>query len=171
MLAGNDALTRRRVISAAGAAGLAVVLGACTASIERTVRRRTPTPPLPRSGDENLLLAAIADEEDLLGYCVAVLSQHRGLATVAAPVRQRQRQHVDTFRSALRRLDPPPTRREVLVPARARTAEDKLRRLIAAAQRSRFEDCLKADSGPLARLLASTSASHAVTVDVLKAQQ
>lgn len=170
MLAGDDALTRRRLISAAGAGGLAVVLGACTTAPERRVRPTPPTEVL-HSDDEALLRVALADEEELLAYCAAVLPKHRGLATLVRPVRQRQRQHVDTFRSALRRrrlADSPP---DVHAPDRASSALAEVLRLAAAAQRHRFSDCLEAESGRLARLLASTSASHAVTVDVLRAAQ
>ncbi len=170
LAAGDDAMTRRRLISAAGAGGLAVLLGACTASTERRVRPTPPTAVL-HSDDEALLRAATADEEDLLGYCAAVLSEHRGLATVAGPMRQRQRQHVDTFRSALRRQDFANSPLKAHGPARASSALAELLRLAAAAQHHRFSDCLDAESGRLARLLASTSASHAVTVDVLRAAQ
>lgn len=168
---GGPVLTRRRIMSLMGAAVLAGTLGACTPATERTGRRRTPTPPVPQHGDAALVIAAIADEEVLLAYCTALIDRHRDLTAVVRPVRQRQRQHVDVLRSTLRRFDPPTARRRVVVPSRSRSAEAKLTRLVDAAKRRRFDDCLAAESGPLARMLATTAAAHAVTADLLQAQR
>lgn len=163
-------MTRRQLMTA-GALTTAAMLAACTNSTDSTSKRQVPTTSVPQHGDVGRLVAAIADEEGLLGYCTALISRHQQLATVAAPIRQRQRQHVDALRSALRHLDPPTAHRRVVAPARATVAEAKLTELAAATQRRRFEDCLAAESGLLARLFASTSASHAVTAHLLRAQR
>lgn len=168
---GEHVLTRRRLMSLAGAVGLAGGVSACTPATERTDRRRTPTPPVPLRGDVRLLVAAISGEEVLLGYCTALIDRHPQLAAPVRPVRQRQQQHVDVLRSALRRLDPPAVRRRVGVPARRTSAEAKLARMVDAARRDRFDDCIAAESGPLARLLASAAAAHAVTADELQARR
>lgn len=151
----------------AAAGMLGVGASACTSAADRTSRRRTPVTVLPQHGDAALALAALADEEALLEYCSAVVASHPALTGLVTPVQQRQRQHIDTLRLSLRNVDVPPSRHAVSVPARARSAQAKLSRLAASARHQRFEDCLAAQSGRLARLLASASASHAVTVDLL----
>ncbi len=164
-------LTRRRLMSLASAAGVVAGLSGCMPSRERTGRRRTPTPTDAVRGDVGLLVTAITGEELLLAYCAAVIDRHPELAAVVRPVHQRQREHVDVLRSALRRLDPPPAPRRFVVPAGRRSAQARLVRRIDAARRDRFDDCLAAESGPLARLLASAAASHAVTADLLRVQR
>jgi hypothetical protein len=54
------------------------------------------------------------------------------------------------------------------VPRRDKATLRKLTALLAAAEESRLADCLAAESGLLARLLASVSASHAVAVEQVR---
>ena len=161
-------VSRRSLIQATGAAGISTLLGACTASHPAGVRG-TPVTFLPRHGDPALVAAALADEKRLLSYCRSVIARHPALAGLVAEVQARQHEHVDALQSTLRGIEPPTFQRRTSVPARARPATAKLGKLAAAAHRDRLADCLAAESGLLARLFASASASHAVTVDLLEA--
>jgi hypothetical protein len=109
-----------------------------------------------------LVRAAIADEHAVLQICLALGAGRSSLRKTLAPVADQQRAHIAALRAAL--TSPPhahPTSRR---PAHA-SREDALRRVRSAlvvAQRRRHDDALNADSGLLARLFASMSASHAV---------
>jgi hypothetical protein len=118
--------------------------------------------------DVDILTAAIQDEARLLALAAATLRRHRPLAAQVQPVVTGQRAHVkvlsDSFTEAptIRRGRPPK------VPSDASAALRLLRHQVAAAEQDRAADCLDATSGLLARLLASTSASHATTVETLR---
>jgi hypothetical protein len=161
-------VSRRGLIQATGAVGLSTLLGACTDS-PRTGAPDTPATSLPRHGDAALVAAALADEKRLLSYCRSVIARHPPLAGLVVEVQERQHAHVDALQSTLRGIEPPAFQRRSPVPAGARSATAKLVKLAAAARRDRLADCLAAESGLLARLFASASASHAVTVDLLEA--
>lgn len=168
MLSRRSVLRGAGVIGLAEAAGLWGALSGCTPTPARTVRRRTPGAAAPATGDAALLVAAIADEERLLDHCDSVLAQHRALGVAVAPVRQVQSRHVAVMRLALVRLDPPRSTTVDRVPRGAGPALADLRDHVAEVKRDRLLNCLAAESGLVARLFASASAAHAVSVDTLR---
>ena len=118
--------------------------------------------------DVDLLTAAIQDESRLLALAAATLRRHRPLARQVQPVVTQQRAHVKVLlrqpHRALRRSGAAGHLRS----RRRAAALAQLRNQVAAAEQDRAADCLAATSGLLARLLASTSASHATTVETLR---
>ena len=174
--AATPSASRRSVLQVAGL-GIAAALTGCTLSDGSTSARRTTTPPAPTGGqpvdaDVVLLTRAIADEEVLLDYCRDLVGAHPTLVELVRPVQARQRDHVGALRAALTRADPRPAQRPPgRVPGKARVAVTTLTQLASGAEQERFADCLAAESGLLARLLASISASHAVTVELTRTRQ
>jgi hypothetical protein len=109
-----------------------------------------------------LVRAAIADEHAVLEECVANGASSPFLRKALAPVVDQQRAHIAALRAALTSPpQAPPTSRHRVHGSR----EDVLRKVRSAlvdVQRRRRDDALAAQSGLLARLFASMSASHAV---------
>lgn len=146
-----------------------MVTSACTSTARRS-GRRTPGTAAPPAGDVGLLTRALAEEAELLAFTTAAASRHPALAALLAPVTRVQREHVAAMQRALqhrsgqRALHPPS------VPA-GPAVQAQLVTLVRRAERHRLADCLAVESGRLARLLASASASHAVTLDKLRAQR
>lgn len=164
--------TLLKSISAAGVGGLALSSSACTPSTgNHRVRRQTPATSSSLRGDAALVSAALAGEQRLLEYCTALLARHPQLGELVTPVLRRQRRHVETLQSSLRGTDPHASPSRLAVPGSEGPAIAKLSQLAGDARAHRFEDCLAASSGRLARLLASTSAAHAVTVEILEASR
>jgi hypothetical protein len=118
--------------------------------------------------DVVLVSAAVADESALLSYSVRSGRAHPELASVVAPITARQRVHVRELTSVVTELPEPVPAGRPDVPGSRQAALTKLRRLVAAAEQARLDDSLAAESGLLARLLASASASHAATVESLR---
>ena len=172
-------LTRRTALQAA-AVGL---LGsACTwqsgSSAEPAVRSTEPTGPTadpspgepgadPATEDVAQVLIAVAEEERLLRYCQALARRHGSLAAEAGVIAGRVRRHARQLRAVVPGTEPGRPGRIPRVPGRPPAARAALADLCAAARDARFADCLAAQSGLLARLFASTAASHALTVEAL----
>lgn len=156
---------------------MTTALTGCTLSAGSTPTRRTTAPPAPTGrrpvdADVALLTTAIADEEILFDYCRDLVGRHPTLAELVRPIQTRQRDHVGALRAALTRADPRPAQRPPgTVSGKAMVAVTTLTQLASAAERDRFADCLTAESGLLARLLASISAAHAVTVELTRTRQ
>ncbi len=121
--------------------------------------------------DVGLVVRAIADEEELLAFCQRARTRHRALATQLDPLVGRQRRHVKVLRGALSDLHPRPATGSAGVPASIVATLTSLRRLSERNADKRRHECLAASSGRLARLLASVSASHAMTVESLASRQ
>lgn len=119
------------------------------------------------SPDAALVLAAVADEEGLLSFCRAVARRHRSLAREAGAVSDRVRAHVRRLRAVVPDADYARPRRSPRAPRDPAAARAALAERCAAVGDARLDDCLAAESGLLARLLASTAASHAVTAETL----
>jgi hypothetical protein len=118
--------------------------------------------------DVDLVTAAIQDESRLLTLAAATVRRHRPLARQVQPVVTQQRAHVEVLSDSLTERPTIQRGRPPKVPTAAPAALAQLRNQVAAAEQDRTADCLAATSGLLARLLASTSASHATTVETLR---
>lgn len=164
-------LTRRDLLRMAAAAGLVVTGAGCSSSQSgRSSAEESSAPTADLDGDETadddvaLVVAAIADELRLLDACSGAVAAHPGLRGQLASTRAAQHVHLAVLRGALTVPPPPSTRVTEKAPARsAQVALDGLVRDFAGTQQRRLHECLAASSGPLARLLASIAASHAVT--------
>lgn len=169
--------SRRVVLTGALAVVLAGVTG-CTGDPAPTDtgpsadRRTLAADPEPSrdDGDVARVVQAIAAEETLLRYCTAMERRHRSSRPVLRPLITRQRAHVTTLRDIL--IDNPaePTTVTPPVPTGQRAAIRELEGLLVTARDERLGDCLAVSSGLLARVLASTSASHACTFASLQGQ-
>jgi hypothetical protein len=184
-MTGEPALSRRALLrcAAAGAASAAALsaLTGCTSTEHRSGRRTpggvdsgapvdttTPGDTAPRvDADVALLVRSIADERRLLAYGDRASARHTRLAAELAPVRQLQRKHVAVMEQALPRSAAKRPPSHPRVPRRSTAARAELVTLVHRAERSRLADCLAAESGVLARLFASASASHATTLKLL----
>jgi hypothetical protein len=153
------------------ALGAAVLAAGCTGSgtaDSRVTHSDSPAPSRDPDPDVVLLTAAIADEQSLLNYCADVVRRHRQLKPVVAPVLQRQREHVRRFRATLTDENPPRNTPAPPVPRSRQLALKNLRQFASSAEEARLTDCLAAKSGLLARMLASASAAHALTVESIR---
>jgi hypothetical protein len=169
-------LSRRLLLQGAALTGAAATLSGCAS---RAMHRRgvassgseTPGdqhhagPYGTGSGsdrDVRLVLAAIGDERAVLGDCLGCLAAVPALRPALAPVVAEQRQHIDALKHAL--TNPAHLAKATTRPFRGNRTDalTRVRVSLAHAQKSRRTDALAAESGLLARLLASISASHAV---------
>jgi hypothetical protein len=160
----------RRGVLASVAAVLPLALVGCSPdeAPDQPGGSRTVIGAAPDDPDVVVVVDAIADEAALLTLCSRTEQVHPELRDVVRPVAARQRAHVRRLRSSLSvgPEEPVPTRPGV--PRSRKAAVAKVRDHVSAAEQSRLDECLGATSGLLARLLASISASHAVTVDLLR---
>jgi hypothetical protein len=127
-----------------------------------------PTTATPE-GDAALAAGALGEEQALLDFCTRAAREgaRRQRAALQA-VRDRQRAIVGALTDAM--TDPKATSQPpIAVPRRRRAMLHELTASLAAAEEARLTDCLAAESGPFARLLASVSASHAVAVEQVRA--
>ena len=167
-------LSRRRFLYGTATAGAAAALAGCASAATDPAADSTPTssgtdaasPGEATATDVRLVQNAIAHEATLLVLYAAAGRARRDLRQPLDRLVAQQDQHIATLRAAL--TDPDPRRR----PRRRRLSGgrevvlEKVRRGAADAQSARREDALAAQSGPLARLLASMSASHAVAASL-----
>jgi hypothetical protein len=160
-------ISRRSVMQAAGLSA-ASLAAACTGSDEtdpKATRSTSPATQPTQDPDVVLLISAIADEESLRNYCEAAAAHHRQLKQIVTPVLKVQREHVRRLRATLTNDQPRRSGSVAPVPAKPRQAVTTLRQLVSSAEEARLSDCLDAESGLLARLFASASAAHALTVE------
>jgi hypothetical protein len=119
-------------------------------------------------GDVALLIRSLTDEERLLAYCSAASARDPSLARRLGPVLRVQRRHVTVMGKALGRAGGYHRTDSPVLPAKPAAVQAELVVLLRRAQRRRVADCVAARSGPLARLLASVAASHAVSLSALR---
>ncbi|MEJ7744714.1 MAG: hypothetical protein WKF73_20570 [Nocardioidaceae bacterium] len=113
--------------------------------------------------DITLVVEAIASEEALGLFCSAAEETHPTLSTLAKPVRIRSKAHASLLRNALVNVEPARSSRPDRIPGAEQAARARLLARIAQAEQQRLTDCLASQSGPLARVFASMSASHAAS--------
>jgi hypothetical protein len=113
-----------------------------------------------------LVESAIVHEEALLVLYAAAGRAQRPLQKPLDRLVAQQDQHIATLRAALTDPEPRPRRRRRRLSGSQDVVVEKVRRGVADAQSARRADALAAQSGPLARLLASMSASHAVAASL-----
>ncbi|MEP6650962.1 MAG: hypothetical protein ABJA74_13810 [Lapillicoccus sp.] len=171
----SPSLSRRLLLQGAALSGAGAAVGGCASSPDAAdgrSRSGSAAAPVADSGaasaspDVRLVESAIADERALLDDCLAGAATFTGLAPVLDPIAARQREHLARLRAALTSGAPGRPSHPRRVPGDRAAALRRVRRSVVDAQRARRTDALAADSGPLARLLASMSASHAVTADL-----
>ncbi len=166
----SPAVSRRRVLQASALAAVGFVAG-CTGSDDTDPDPTSSTSPSsepPEDPDVVLLISAISDEESLLNYCGDAVDRHRQLKNIITPVLKRQREHVRRLRSTLTDDQPRRNTTAAPVPGNPLQALNNLRQFASSAEETRFADCLATESGLLARLFASTSAAHALTVESIR---
>ncbi len=168
-------MSRRALLGGATAAGMAAALTGCGSPARDGLSARTGGPSSlgtvssdPASwgseSDVPRLVGAIADELAILAFLSS--ARRRTPASVLRLLADQQRQHVEGLKAA---LSSPFTNTAMHTPARRGRLEGNLseaRSLLLAARDARRNDALTADSGLLARLFASVSASHAVAAEL-----
>lgn len=168
--------SRRLLLQTLTVTGLCAALPGCTSNggaagqpgpsvTSSTPGQGAPLPPASSSeatshSDVLLVQAAIADEHALLDACLASVAALPDLATALSSITDQQRRHVAVLRAALTGRQS--YRRRMPAVGSRRAALHGLRRSLVVAQSDRRDGALAADSGALAQLLASMSASHAV---------
>jgi hypothetical protein len=152
-------LSRRLVLRGAALTGLGVALAGCASAA-----RPEAGPGSSGSADPDVLLvkAAIADEQAVLEVCGAAVAGRPSLRPAVAPVVASQHAHIAALRAALTAGTRVPARPHRPPHAARQAGLSRVRSSLLDAQRHRRADALVAGSGPLARLLASISAAHAV---------
>jgi hypothetical protein len=120
-------------------------------------------------GDAATAAIVLADEQAMLAFCAEVVRGTGGrVRRTLASVRDRQQAVVAAVTDAM--TDPTAARRRRIdVPRAEAEMLRELTRVLAGAEEDRLADCLAAESGPWARLLASVAASHAVAVEQVRA--
>lgn len=173
-MTGERGLTRRMLLRAAASAGALSALAAgglsgCTSTAPGSVQRRPAAADGPVGGDVDLVETAVRSEDELLAFLGDAVARHPLLATQLAPLQERQGAHVTALRRAVEPAVGAGGSVAVgpAVPRLQAAVQPLVVELVEATRRQRLADCLAAESGALARLLASISASHAVTLDGL----
>jgi hypothetical protein len=116
----------------------------------------------PADADAELVHAALADEQRLLGVVAAARAAHPSLKAALDPRIRIQTAHIDALRNSLAEPPSQPPSTTPRLPRKLRALDRFLTRQLIATSRRRSADCLAAESGALARLLASVAASHTV---------
>lgn len=166
---------RRTVLGGIAAGALAAPLAGCTGddrpggdAASGSTTTAAPTTAAP-AGDAALAADVLGEEQVLLDYCrkVSRRAPRQERAALRA-VQDRQEEIVAAVAAAM--TDPVGSQAPaIVVPRRWESMLRELTAALADAEESRLADCLAAESGPLARLLASVSASHAVAVEQVRA--
>lgn len=175
------ALTRRHVLRA-GSVGLALGVLGCTAD-DAPTDQRSPAPPPPPTADDLVRAAAVAAETSLLEAYAATSLAHPDLAGRLQTYADHHRAHLEALTPTGAPSGDPTasgiagpgatgptatgTSPPVSVPADPSAALASIGQAEAAAAAARTADCLAADDGELARLLASVAASEALHRDAL----
>jgi len=115
-----------------------------------------------------LVVDAIASEEALADFGARATKTHPRLATLLKPVQARGEAHAELLRAVLVNVEPPQVRMTTRVPRTEQATGTKLVALISDAEQRRLADCLASESGPLARVFASMSASHAAAGTLMR---
>lgn len=180
----RDKVSRRRLLG--GTAAFAVGLLTGCANSADVPRSRTSTRPGPSAAipeqqeiaqsltlqtadDVALALDAIASEEALAAFGATAATIHPQLSAVLDLVRTRGRAHAVLLREALVDFEAPHAGQPAVVPRTPRATYSKLISLLTAAEEQRLAGCLASESGLLARVFASMSASHAAAAAQLSA--
>lgn len=165
-------LSRRLVLRGAVLTGAATALAGCAAGASGKAGPAADTQAWDRhhfdpfgtgsDRDVRLVAAAIEEERAVLGDCLGCLAAVPSAGRAIRPVVAQQREHIAALRDAL--TDPPHVPKAKARPFSGSRPEalTRVRLSLVGAQHRRRADALDADSGLLARLLASISASHAV---------
>jgi hypothetical protein len=167
-LPGGDRPSRRLVLQGALVTALAWGLAGCTGNdsgpgLSGSSLHPTPDPAaLAARADIRLVLAAIAGERATLGYCMGAIRRFPGHGDDLRPVAAEQSAHVDRLEAALFRVRVPAPTSTPKAPHRVDQVTPALVRLEDRLTVERATDCLAASSGPLAALLGSMRACHAV---------
>jgi hypothetical protein len=167
-------LSRRRFLCGSATAGAAAALSGCASAATDPAADVAPrstgigaaAPGAASSTDVRLVESAIVHEEALLVLYAAAGRAQRPLQKPLDRLVAQQDQHIATLRAALTDPEPRPRRRRRRLSGSQDVVVEKVRRGVADAQSARRADALAAQSGPLARLLASMSASHAVAASL-----
>jgi hypothetical protein len=158
----SEPLSRRVLLVGAAVTGAgATLIGCGPPAVQRTGDSAASS----GGSDVRLVEAAIADEHAVLEVCLAALAGRRSLRRVLAPLVAEQRAQISALRAALTDPGRRPTSRVKPLRGSDPEALRRVRSALLRAQRSRRSDALSAESGSLARLLASVSASHAVAAE------
>lgn len=157
------------VASGTAALGAVTSCGTETAAV-RAGASTTATGDIPADdSDVAVLTSAIGAEAVLLELCSSTRRRHPELLSLVTPVLARQRAHVRRLTDSLEAPPASPSPPAPTVPGSRTGALKALTAAFSAAEQNRLDDCLGASSGLLARLFASVSASHAVTVEAVRA--
>jgi hypothetical protein len=173
---GQRRVGRRALVGGAGAAGVVALTGCAVATPDASPAASTSTtgdastsssamPPTSTDADVQLVQAAIAEERAILAYCGHAASEG-GKAAILRLVASRQRRHVAALRAALSDAGPDHVGRVPSQHGDLRADLATAKSLLERAQQQRRSDALAAESGLLARLFASISASHAVAASL-----
>ncbi|MBA2445006.1 MAG: hypothetical protein H0V49_06710 [Nocardioidaceae bacterium] len=172
----RDDVSRRHLLG--GAAAFAAGLVAGCANSTDLPRSRTSISPGPSAStpkqheigqslglqaadDIALVVDAIASEEALATFGATAATIHPQLSAVLDLVRTRGRAHASLLREALVDFEAPHAGQPAVIPRTPRATYSKLISLLTDAEEQRLADCLASESGLLARVFASMSASHA----------
>lgn len=169
-------LSRRRFLSGTATAGAAAALAGCAPAATDPAANPTPTSSAGASAaspgaagpatDVRLVEGAIAHEAALLVLYAAAGRAQRDLKQSLERLVAQQDEHIEALRAALTSPEPRPRPRRRRLSGSREVVLAKVRGGAADAQSARRADALAAQSGPLARLLASMSASHAVAASL-----
>lgn len=157
--------TRRAFLRRAGstvlaAGSLPLVIAACEADGGRAIDPVDSSAATSASTDDPLVSRALRDAARLAATYDAVLDRHKRLRELMADLRADLTEHLDVLSGTAD--DAGPTTDPIgRVPRSARAARRRLAAAEETAARRRRKDAIAAESGELARLLASIAANHA----------
>jgi hypothetical protein len=163
--------TRRAFLRRAGSALIAAtaaggLLTGCSDDDESPTVDEPDAASPDESVDDALAERALRDTTRLAAIYDAVIARHRRLRPTLSGARADLQEHLDVLSGALGDTDADPGRPPA-VPGSARAAERRLADVETAMVRRRRRDAVDAESGELARLLASIAASHAQRGELL----
>lgn len=168
-------LSRRRFLFGTATAGAAAALAGCGSAATDPAANPPPTssagagaasPGAAPASNVRLVEGAIAHEAALLVLYAAAGRAQRDLQESLDRLVSQQDEHIAALRAALTSPEPRPRPRRRRLSGSREVVLEKVRGGAADAQSARRADALAAQSGPLARLLASISASHAVAASL-----
>jgi hypothetical protein len=174
---GESRVSRRRLLQVTAAALVSASLGACSLDDaappgESAASSTDPSPATESDeapdatddADVNLVVAALADEENLLELVAAARADHPDLAPVLDPRIRIQNEHIRVLRDSLTEPPAQPPSTAPRLPRKTGALTPLVTRRLRGTAARRSADCMAAQSGPLARIFASMAASHSVGV-------